>query len=183
MFSSCGYKLSYSQGEPYKRYSVMYQGCFEDPSLTYAIVKNLSENSRWLFDKNSPEYLLVIEQIDQQSAPIGYKYDIKEKTQMPINRLIPIEGRKNVKIFCNLLKNNEEKSSIKKFSIEAASDYDFVNFDNFRDLSFIDKQGVPQTVLQYSLGQLDSSDGAQAAAIKASYLKIGRKISDILQKL
>jgi hypothetical protein len=113
---------------------------------------------------------------------IGYRYDRFEPTTQIINRLIPIEGRKKVKVEVSI-KNTQDDSYAGPFYIEDFADFDFVNFDTYKDLAFTDTSGNPQATLDYSLGQLDACEGAEEISLLKCYQNLAKKIYDLLQNL
>ncbi len=58
-------------------------------------------------------------------------------------------------------------------------DYDYVTQDSLQDLSFVTSSGR-QTVLSFSLGQLESIESAKTAAKEALYKKLAKRIAEAL---
>ena len=60
--------------------------------------------------------------------------------------------------------------------VRANSEFDFIGAHSIRDLSFIDAQGERVTVSTFSLGQLDSVEGAQDDAGVPLFRHLSQKI-------
>ena len=66
-------------------------------------------------------------------------------------------------------------------TVSAQSDYDFSNPSSLEDISFIDpKTGKEEMILHYSLGQLDSEEGAKAEALSPIFEELAQKIVALL---
>jgi hypothetical protein len=146
------------------------------------IVKALSRDSIYLLEKNNPALSLSCKILDISTDQIGYRYDRYEPTSQLINRLIPIESRKKIKIEVTV-DNSFEGKTIGPLILEASADFDFANFDTYKDLAFEDLSGNFQSTLSYSLGQLDSYEGAEEAALSRCFHEVALKICDLLQNL
>jgi hypothetical protein len=148
--------------------------------LTEQIIQAISKDSCWKWDPKNPRFIVSCNILELSHEPLGYRYDRFEPTAQVINRLIPIEARKKLKVEISIedLQSNQTSGP---FYLEGFADYDFVNFDTYKDLAFTDLQGQTQSSLSYSLGQLDASQGAEEAAILRCCEEIGSKISDLLQ--
>lgn len=182
ILSSCGYHITHYDKRINK---TIYVGdVINDRSglLKEALVKSLACDVSWSLDNKEPLYFLTCKIIDESSDQIGFRYDRYEPTSNIINRLIPIEARKKIKseVF---IKNTENNSVLGPFFLEGSADFDYVNFDTYKDLAFTDHQGNPQATLNYSLGQLDACDGAEEAATLKCYQNLGSKILDLLKNL
>ena len=64
--------------------------------------------------------------------------------------------------------------------IRQTVDSDYVDQNSIRDLTFITTQGKPQTVLNFSLGQLDSVEGAHDDTTDVLYRRLSEKVADVL---
>lgn len=182
LFSSCGYH--FKKYENHFAKSFFLKEIIQDRkgSLEEEIIKAVTSDSLWKLDSKSPKYVLSCRVIDINTDQIGYRYDRNESTSKIINRLIPIEARKKIKVQISV-EDTEKSLSYGPFSLESYSDYDFVNFDSYTDLAFIDTAGNPQATLSYSLGQLDACEGSEEAALRRCYQEIAMKIFDLLQNL
>ena len=62
--------------------------------------------------------------------------------------------------------------------IKAHADYDYVDSNSIRDLTFVTHHGKPEKILDFSLGQLDSVDGAHDDSNDVVYQILAQKIVD-----
>ena len=66
------------------------------------------------------------------------------------------------------------------YRVAADADYDYVDGDSIRDLTFIDSSGSTITVLPFSLGQLEPKESAALAATKPLYRRLAQKVVDAI---
>lgn len=125
---------------------------------------------------SSPDapYHLQVKIISDANEKIGYVWDEEPLTGAWIKRLYPNEGRRKVKISVALREMKTKKALIEPFELNGWADYDFVNPTALKMIEFTDEAGDQQSVLQYSLGQLDSEEGARSEA----YSPIARTLAD-----
>lgn len=175
--SSCGYRMTHeSSFGQCTTLSVPYVKGDLDGRLTTAIIKKLSESSKWHYAQEQGDCVLDIEVVRHDNSQIGYQYDRVKSTAELIDRLIPNEGRRTVRVRLNILDAAREQVLHGPYEIEASADYDFVNFDTYKDLAFVNEEGIAQSVLTYSLGQLDSEEGGMEAVLAAVYQTLAEKI-------
>lgn len=176
LLTSCGYRLSGSEEKVSSRVSIPYVKGDLDGQLTAAIITKFSTSSRWQYVQDAADLVLDIEILESDRHYIGYKYDRVKSTAELINRLIPNEGRRTLKVKLQLLDAKKEHTVYGPYEIEAFADYDFVNFDTYKDLAFVNQEGVAESVLSFSLGQLDSEEGGKEAVQAAVYQNLAEKI-------
>jgi hypothetical protein len=184
-FSSCGYHISESQSfNTLSTVSVPYVKGDLDGRLTRAIIKKLSCSSNWVYTKGVSDLVLEIEVLKNKNDYIGYQYDRVDSPGAPlINRLVPNEGRQSVLVKVSIYDSHKQKILQGPFEVEAFADYDFVNFDTYKDLAFVNAEGIAQSVLTFSLGQLDASEDAQDAVLSAVYESLAEKVVSGLENL
>lgn len=174
----CNYRFDRGEIKTFK--------CLSSPSddhfsLTNSLIEELSKESRWIYDPIDPQIIVHIEIKKRDSDHIGYRYDRNEANGEIINRLIPIEGREQI-LTTLVLENLKTGKSLGPYYIESSQDFDFVNYDTYKDLAFInDNRAV--SVLSYSLGQLDSFQGAQESVNYRLISSLGKKIAFFMQNL
>jgi hypothetical protein len=181
LFSSCGYHIKTLKPKCDTTFSVTSfledrQGRFKEE-----LIKAVSSYA-WSYCPEGSRYVIECTLVDASCEQVGYRYDRYESTSQVINRLIPIEGRKKINV-CVSVEDTYLGKTLGPFTLEGRSDFDFVNYDTYKDLSFIDNSGQPQSSLAYSLGQLDANEGAEEAAIGNCYKNIATQIKDLLENL
>ena len=124
------------------------------------------------------DFTLKGEVIGNTMQQIGYQYDKEITTGKRINRLIPNEGRAEKAVLISVIDTTSGKTVYGPCSMKASSDFDFVNTDSVQSTSFIDSAGSRQSVLFFSLGQLDSEEGAQDISSEAVNINLAKKIAE-----
>lgn len=182
---SCGYHFSEEAAlKPLSTIQIPYVKGDLDGRLTSAIIKRLGVSSKWIYTQGASDLILEVEIIKNENYYIGYQYDRVDSPGAPlINRLVPNEGRRA--IFAKITLYDAEKKNILHgpYEIESSADYDFVNFDTYKDLAFINAKGQAQSVLAFSLGQLDASEDAKDAVLSAAYQLLAEKMISVLENL
>ncbi len=182
LLASCGYRFQPSKRLDSKSYCIKEIVNDTKGLLEEQIVKALSRDSFFLMETKSPLFSLYCKILDISTEQIGYRYDRYEPTSQLINRLVPIESRKTIKIEV-VIEHGIEEKKIGPLILEAFADFDYANFDTYKDLAFEDQARNVQSTLSYSLGQLDAYEGAEEAALSRCFYNIASKISDLLQNL
>lgn len=182
MASSCSYHLQGKANHEVIDVAIPYIKGDGDGRLTDAIVNRIATSPRFSIKRDDAHYTLDIRLKKNKNSHVGYRYNRRESTGDLINRLIPIEERKKIVLEVSIL-DQDFKALTPNFEIEGEADFDFVNFDTYHDLAFIDQQGAPQSSLSYSLGQLDALDGANHSVYDALYQDLAKKILIVLENL
>ena len=99
-----------------------------------------------------------------------------------VKRLYPDEGRKTITALVTLQDFKTKQPLIKPFRVTSQTSYDFVNPVAKKDIEFIDLNGIKKSTLQYSLGQLDSEEGARGEASNLLYQDLAFKIAEVLAR-
>ncbi len=94
--------------------------------------------------------------------------------------LLASERRKTVTVQAALYESQSNEIVSGPFRIEAAVDFDYVDGDSIQDLVFVGPNGISQVVLPFSLGQLESSEAAEEAAMRPLNVQIATKIVDAI---
>jgi hypothetical protein len=177
IFSSCGYKsLSNNQ---ISTINVPYIQGDSDGMLTSSIIKELEDSGKFNFKKKKSKLQLIASVISDGQEQIGYKHD-RHKDGTVKKNVIPIEGRNTTKVKVSLIQKDTNNEVFGPFIFTSFADYDYVDEDSLNDLSFINPQNQRQTVLSFSLGQLESIASAQTAAKQNVYKKLAKQIVDAI---
>ncbi|MGE0198463.1 MAG: hypothetical protein AB7N99_03295 [Simkaniaceae bacterium] len=182
--SACGYHVDDSGVvSHFPTISVPYFSGDQDGTLTDAVIKGLSTSGEFTYVNGGGAVILEGAVISDNFEHIGYQYDRHHVSGVRINRLVPNEGRREITVRISLIDSLSQKVIYGPFDISASSDYDFVDSDSLQDTSFIDPAGMRQSVLFFSLGQLDSSEGAHAMARFPVHERLATKIVEGLSNL
>ena len=181
LFTSCGYQVLTSQSNP--PLLVPFVEGDNDGRLTNAIICAIQESGLYNYSLNDKaKYRLNIRLETSSVETLGYQYRTRNNDQDIENRLIENEGRRNVCVSLTLIDQEDGKTLWGPEKISAFSDFDYVDPDSFKDLAFIDQNNQLETVLNFSLGQLDSQEGATSSSISPAYQKLAQKITDVLAR-
>ncbi len=152
----------------------------KDGQLTAQVIQALSKSPFLKYDVSQPQVKIIAKILNNEAQQIGYQYRMKDNDAKVEHRLVPNEGRRLVKVEFTLEGFPDRKSYL--VQIEGTSDYDFVDPDSFKDLAFYSPSGQLATVLDFSLGQLDSEEGAKLASFSPCYEKIAYQFKENLDR-
>ena len=175
--SGCGYRSS-CEGTCYKTISVNYVSGDSTGQLTSALIYAISSNGIYEYCKQKADLRLEVALVDVAHEQIGYRRN-RSPDGTVRKSIMPTEGRTKMAAFVTLLTESGKKVWGPR-RIEADADYDYIDQDSLGDLSFVEPNGNRVTVLQFSLGQLESIAGAQEAALPPLYRKLSCAIVDAI---
>lgn len=184
LLSGCGYHVDDGNvASHFPTISVSYFSGDQDGMLTDAVIKGLSTSGEFQYVSRGGTVSLTGAVISDTTLHIGYQYDRHPVSGIRINRLVPNEGRRKIKVRISIIDTRSQKVLYGPFEISAYSDYDFVDSDSLQDTSFINPTGVRESVLFFSLGQLDSMEGAKAASRIPLHDRLAVKIVEGISNL
>lgn len=172
-FCSCGYRL---QEQPLTTITVPYIQGDESGLLTTELVRQLSASGNFECIASGGTLLLKVTIVSLGSDNIGYRYDRKESSGRLQHNLVPTENRRNVSASLTLFDGASEKILLGPLTVKADADYDYVGTHSVRGLTFLNEQGKRETTLTFSLGQLDSVEGAEDDVLVLLYRHLAKKI-------
>ena len=151
-----------------------------DGSLTAELIRAIGQSGLAQVKQSGARYVLRAEIIQSDKQTIGYRRDRQKISGESKKNLIASEARKTISIQASLHETNTGEIVSGPFQIEAESEYDYVDGDSIQDLTFITPKGTPAVVLPFSLGQLESIDAAEEAALRPLHVQMARKILDLI---
>jgi hypothetical protein len=176
----CGYRwqpeFPCNEGRP--TISVPYVAGDADGSLTAEMIRALAISGLCEVRQWGAKYRLQVSIVGAEGQTIGYRRDRQEISGESQKNLIASERRKTIAVQAALYDCESNKVALGPFRIEAYADFDYVDGDSIQDLVFIGPNGIRQVVLPFSLGQLESSEAAEEAAMRPLYVQIAKKIVD-----
>lgn len=150
----------------------------EDGLLTAEIIKALAHSGQVRLVNDAGDYCLKVAVANNVTERIGYRRDPQKIEGKVKKQLLASEGRRMMTVEVSLFEGDD--CIFGPNCISAEADYDFVDGDSLQDLAFVDSQGQVQTVLPFSLGQLEPIEAAQEAAARPLYKKLAQKIADVV---
>jgi len=177
--SGCGYRIEEGKdAEDPIAIRVPYVEGDVDGLMTQAITRELATSGYFRPDGQDAHFTLKVAIRSLGNDGIGYRYDRKEKSGGLQHNLVGAENRRTVHVDVTLIDERTEEVILGPTSVSADEDYDFVGVHSLRGLTFINAQGERQTSLSFSLGQLDSIEGAQDDALSPLFKRLAQKIVD-----
>ena len=179
--AGCGYR--WTEEGTSRTVSIPYATGDENGLLTSELIYAVASSGCAEVVGERGQYQLDVAIVHHQNDVIGYKRDpqqIKEKTR---KNLVANEACKVVSADVTLYEGNKILFGPKR--IEALVDYDYVDGDSLKDLVLDNTDiyhsiPVQQTVLAFSLGQLEPQETALDAANRPLYRKLAQKIVDVI---
>jgi len=174
--SACGYRFD---GGEKIAVSVPYVIGDHEGELTDSLIWALSRTANFRYAENGGDWILKAKVIDTNNDRIRYRYDRDDKSGKLRDNVIGIENRKDITVEVRVVNATTGKLILGPQKIKADADYDYVDPNSLRDLSFIDPTtGSRLTSIAFSLGQLDSVGAAGEDAIYPIYQTLAQKIVD-----
>lgn len=178
----CGYRWQseHSYFELPPTISVPYVSGDADGSLTAEIIRAITISGTGEVRQWKAQYRLDASIAAAEGQTIGYRRDRQQISGESQKNLVASERRKTLAVIASLYESESGKIVCGPFRIEGYADFDYVDGDSIQDLVFIGPNGVRQVVLPFSLGQLESSEAAEEAAIRPLNVQIAKKIVDAI---
>lgn len=174
LFSGCGYHFE-NQDERLSL-SIPYVRGDNEGQLTNELIRQFAYSGGYDYVKDGGNLLLKVVVIGDGTEKIGYRYDRNEFTGELQTNLLPTENRRTITAEVTLINSPTGEILIGPHLVEASSDYDYTDVNSIQDLAFTTPSGKLETVLNFSLGQVDSVEGAQDDAIEPIYRNLAKKI-------
>ncbi|MBI3212160.1 MAG: hypothetical protein HYZ47_05750 [Simkania negevensis] len=182
--SSCGYRYNEaSLTSHYRTISIPYIKGDPDGRLTNALIKEISYLTPFLYLSSGGELLLDGTIAADNKEIVGYRYDRKPVSGRRVRRLIATEEKRELTLRFSLIDTLSKEIVYGPVEVSAQTDYDFLNTDSLQDSSFIDQEGVRESSLFFSLGQLDSIEGASDVARRPLHEKLAHLVADGINNL
>lgn len=184
LVSSCGYRFEADQQAPTTTHTITipYVKGDADGKLTSALIQHLSSSGYFICVQNGGELLLDVVITADHADRIGYRYDRHGPTGERRRRLVAVENRRTITAMVSVVDSRTQTIVLEPTKVVASAEYDYINPDNIRDLVVNTKKG-PERSITFSLGQLDSIEGAQDDVSTPIYRRLAQKIVDGLMHL
>lgn len=146
-------------------------------AITQAVTTELVHTGLFRLCGEGAPYQLTVKIVEDRFDDISYQYDVEASNQASVNRLVPNQSRRTVKAFVSLENRRRGCCVIDAFEVSSSVQIDYVNSESLGDLAF-NLDGVSTSVLDFSLGQLDSVEGARANSVIPLARDLAHKISE-----
>lgn len=153
--------------------------------LNAQLVRALSSSGHFDCVQNGGELILEASIAGDGDERIGFRFDRNPQSGELRDNIIGTENRRTIIAVVTLIDTSTHTAVLGPQTVKADADYDYVDSNSIRDLTFITDRGIPEKVLDFSLGQLDSVDGAHDDASTVIYRHLAQKIVDglLIQKV
>ena len=180
LLASCGYRFQQDEDAAHDVHTITipYVKGDSEGMFTNELIRTLSASGYFVCVQNGGEYTLNAVLVQDENERIGYRYDRHGRTGKLRHRLEADENRRSVTAEITLIDSRTDQILIEPTKVVAMLEYDYIDSNSIRDLVFIDKHGIPRRSLTFSLGQLDSIEGAQDSSSPLVYKLLSRKILD-----
>jgi hypothetical protein len=152
----------------------------EDGSLTEEVVLRLQSSGLAKVSATKGDFRLIVTIDKNFNQQIGYRRDPQKIKNEIQKNLISAEQRRTIDVQVTLFHSDTEKIAFGPYKLSVWADYDYVDGDSYKDLTFPGPFGAPIIVLPFSLGQLEEIESAKLAATKPLYRKLAQKIVDVI---
>jgi hypothetical protein len=148
--------------------------------LTAAIIQKVAATG--FFQPVSAQQSLVLRVaiVEDEQDYLGFRFDREPVSGKRLTNLIPTESRRTISASVILLNSATEEILFGPQIISANLDFDYVDGNSIRDLTFFNNRGEREKVIQFSLGQLDSIEGAQDDVLNPLFEILAKKIANRL---
>jgi hypothetical protein len=173
----CGYRFSEEQ-QRQNTISMSFIKGDQDGLLTTEVVHALAASGHFEYRKNNGNLELQMAIVSEGDDRIGYRYDRNPTTGKLRKNIVGVENRETIAVEIKLIDTYTQEVLLGPETISASADYDYVDYNSIKDLTFIQPGGKPITIIDFSLGQLDSIEGAHDDAQTPIFRKLAQKIVD-----
>jgi hypothetical protein len=146
--------------------------------LNTELVQALSNSGFFDCVQNGGELLLEVTIIGDGDDRIGFRFDRNPQTGELRDNIVGTENRRTILATVTLIETSTHATVLGPQTVKVHADYDYVDSNSIRDLTFITPETRPQKVLDFSLGQLNSLQGAHDDAAMPIYRRLAQKIVD-----
>lgn len=180
LLSSCGYQLNEQRSIYATSLTIPYVENDFDGRVTDALIKAFSESGSFTYEPHDGILELKVKIINNDNRAIDWRYNRLPPEGRRNSDLINIEARRFIDVEVTLIDSLNDDVVLGPVVVQASYDFDFYAPDSIRDVSFINSAGVRQASEQFSLGQLDSVEGAFDDSWHPLSRIIAKKILDLI---
>jgi hypothetical protein len=177
LLAACGYHLD-GQHEEIHTINIPYIKGDTEGQLTNALICEISQSGLFEYVKEGGSFTLLVSLLSDDNEKIGFRYDRHDISGKRAKNLVTTEGRRILTAEVSLIEEGSLEEIVKPTTVSAGEDYDFIGAHSLRDLSFINSKGKRIPVTSFSLGQLDSIEGAQDDVATPLHRHLAQKIVD-----
>ncbi len=140
------------------------------------LAREMSYTNGFYYKEDDAKYKLLVTVTEDTKTKITFMWDRDPVTNTDLRVFYPTEDSRECVAKVELVDSDTGKAVIPAFFVKASADYDYVNPTVKQAVEFTTPSDGTQSVLQYSLGQLDSLEGADKESFNPIYDKLAKKI-------
>ena len=182
VLSSCGYRYTSEDAvvpAATIRVTVPYISGDVEAIFNNELVYQLSASGHFVCVPANGDYILQTTIVSDTQSRIGFRYDTDNVRGSLEKNLLGVEDRRSVKAEIVLIEAGSGKIVIGPVEVFSDVDYDYTDPGSPRDLLY-----NSSSIMQFSLGQLDSYEGAFDSSSRNVFRKLAEKITEgLIQKL
>lgn len=180
LLAGCGYH--FQDKDQRTTLSIPYVKGDNEGQLTSELARQFSASGAYEVVRTGGNLTLRVDIIGDSQDKIGFRYDRNEFDGKITKNLMATENRRNITAEVTLIDASSNQVISGPFRVTASSDFDYADVNSIYDLAFIQPNGKRTTVMNISLGQVDSIEGAQDDALLSVYRILAQKILSCLLK-
>lgn len=177
-FSGCGYHTVSSDDKT--TISVPYVEGDAEGQFTAELIRQLTNSDLYTFVRKDGDLCLKVSIVGDKNDVVGFQYDLTTTKGKIERNLMPLENRRTLTATVTLIDTSTEEVVLGPVNIKASTDYDYIDVNSLKTVSFINEHGKREKTISFSLGQLDSIEGAQDAALTPIYCQLAQKIAQAI---
>lgn len=178
--SSCGY--STYQPDDKTTISIPYIQGDREGQLTAELTRQLTASGLYEIVSSQGDLVLHVSLIGDQNDIVGFRYDRSEESGKLEKNLMATENRRLLSATVTVSQLGKDAPLTGPFTITGSGEYDYIDVSTLRELAFVSSSGKLEKAIDFSLGQLDSVEGAQDAVLTPAYSQLAKKIVAALQR-
>lgn len=178
--SSCGYRVADQDAKT--TISIPYIEGDHHGQLTSELARQLTVSGLYDLVSSDGDLILQVAIVADQNNIIGFRYDRSEESGKLEKNLMATENRRILSAQVAIVDSHNGKAVIGPLKISGFGEYDYIDVSSLRELAFVTPSGKREKVIDFSLGQLDSIEGAQDDVLTPTYRQLAQKIVAVLQR-
>lgn len=171
LLTSCGYRYT-SQEDSVRTISIPYILGDPDALLNNELVYQLSSSGEFSCLLSGGDFILQVVLLSDTKERIGFRYDRDNPSGSLEKNLLGVEDCRSIVAMVSLVERTSGKVILEPSEVRASVDYDYTDPGSPRDLLF----AKSEPIMPFSLGQLDSHEGAHDDAARPLFRQLSQKI-------
>ena len=173
LFASCGYRYPSEEEITYSQtISIPYIAGDPDGILNNELTYQLSASGKFCPAQSRGDLILQVVILSDTHERIGFRYDRDNPSGDLEKNLLGVEDCRMVIAEVSVIERGSDKVILGPCEVRASVDYDYTDPGSPRDLLF----AKTQPIMPFSLGQLDSQEGAHDDSARPLFKILSQKI-------